>query len=56
MLPGYKKELDMLRKAHGEFYWYEVAITFMERDVFHDKRRNLNVYEKLSVDSNVSKL
>jgi hypothetical protein len=41
-----REELDHLPKAPRRFYWYRVVMTFIEREFFHDKRRNLTVYKR----------
>jgi hypothetical protein len=38
------------RKCSSSFYWHEVVIGFIECELFHNKRRNLIVYEKHMVD------
>jgi hypothetical protein len=43
-------------KASDRFYWHEIMMKFIEGKLFHDKRRNLTVYEQLSVDFNITLL
>jgi hypothetical protein len=45
-----EKKLDFLRKPSRWFYWHRVTMTFIEWEIIHDKRRNLTIYERLTVD------
>jgi hypothetical protein len=49
-LPRFEKELSGLRKASNRFYLQGVVMAFIECEFFHDARRNLIVYGRLSVD------
>jgi hypothetical protein len=46
VLAGYGKQIDRLSNYLDRFYWLEVMMTFIEEKLFHDKRRNLTVYER----------
>jgi hypothetical protein len=41
------QKFDPIRVIIIVLVWSEVVITFIEGELFHDKRRNLTVYEKL---------
>jgi hypothetical protein len=45
-----RKELERLQNIFGRFYLFLVVIDFNEEELFHDKRMNLIVYERVSVD------
>jgi hypothetical protein len=42
-----RKRTYPLKKSFTRFYLQGVVISFIEGELFHDKRRNLTLYEKL---------
>jgi hypothetical protein len=46
----WEKDRDDLRKTLSRFDWDAALMWFIELVLFHDKRKNLTIYEKLMVD------
>jgi hypothetical protein len=44
------EELDHLRKTLYRFDLHRILMRFIEWELFHDKRRNLTVYERLLIE------